>query len=201
MDAHSPPFSDFAAAAPTDCGSTFFVSDETSLMAVFIPADSPIAPCPRDTNCVQATSDSGTQATLIGELGSDWDPKLANYFAAVGPDGCASGGPIDANGVLGYTFTPAPVTTDNPSPSQTPVIILALDMSQVTKGIGQFLVCWSQPTPFLTATGATATKGDLPACKNRDQVAPCLLSKVSGQHNVGFFTILATAGDPRTYAH
>ena len=42
LDAHSPPFSDFAAAAPTDCGSTSFVSDETSLMAVFIPADSPI---------------------------------------------------------------------------------------------------------------------------------------------------------------
>src|SRR4029077_14270391 len=116
LDAISPPSSDFAAAAPTDCGATFFEPDSTSLMAVFIPADSPIAPCPRDTNCVQATSGSGTQATLIGELGSEWDPKLADYFAAVGADGCASGGPIDANGVLGYTFTPAPVTPDNPNP-------------------------------------------------------------------------------------
>jgi hypothetical protein len=199
LDAMSPPFSDFAP-APTDCSSTSFVSDNTSLMAVFIPADSPIAPCPRDTNCVQATSGTGTQATLIGELGSTWSPKQAQYFSSVGSDTCASP-PPDPNGVLGYTFVPASPSLDNPTPSQTPVIILALDMSKVTKGIGQFMVCWTQPTPFLTATGATATKGDLPPCKNRDQVAPCVLSKTSGQHNVGFFTILATSGDPRTYVH
>ena len=188
-------------AIATSCGSYIYVPDSTSLMAVFIPADKPIAPCPADTNCVQTTSGSGTQATLIGETGSTWSPKAAQYFGPAGADSCATG-PIDANGVLRYTFAPALATISNPSPSTTPVIILALDMSQVLKGIAQFNICWSQPTPFVPLGGGTpVTVGDLPNCKNRDQVAPCVLSRTSGQHNVGFFSILATAGDPGTYAH
>jgi hypothetical protein len=72
------------------------------------------------------------------------------------------------------------------------------------KGVGQLNVCWSQPfVPFTTAAGTLADFGDLPACKQRDQVAPCILGKTSGQGGkVGFIRILATAiADPKLYGH
>ena len=46
--------------------------------------------------------------------------------------------------------------------------------------------------------------GDLTNCKNRDQVAPCILSKTGGQGgHVAFLKILATANllDPKFYGH
>jgi hypothetical protein len=181
------------AAVNTTCGSYFYVIDETSLMAVDIPLDAPIAPCPPDTNCVQATSGSGTQATLIADTGSgSWN---AAFSAAIPGGNCSSGGPIEPNGVLNFLLD---------GPTDNKVIILAVNMGLVTKGIAQFNICWSSPTPFTTLSGSTATTGDLPNCKGKDQVAPCVLARTSGQHNVGFFSILAPAhdvNDPATYAH
>jgi hypothetical protein len=186
------PGGDLSAAATADCENTSYVLDEAPLMAVDIPADSPIAPCPPDTNCVQATSGSGTQATLIADEGTEWIPQFgADFFGAAIPTGnCTSGGPIDPNGVLGFQLD------EGAEGTETKVIILALDMNLVDKGIGQFNVCWNQPTPFMTLTGSTAMTGDLPNCKGRDQVAPCVLSRTSGQNNVGFFSVLAPADDP-----
>lgn len=195
-----------AAATSTSCQNYTYVSDPSQgkvpLMAVNIPLDAPIAPCPPDTNCVQATSGTGTQATLIADLDSAWDPKTPGYFAGVIPaDQCGTSVPAgatpagDPNGVLGFTLTTPPF----PSP-QTGVIILALNT--VSKGIGQFNACWTQTVNFLTAAGTWAMKGDLPNCKQRDQVAPCVLAKTSGQHNVGFLTVLATnVADPFVYGH
>lgn len=189
------------AAPATTCGNYNYKTDETELMAVDIPLDAPIAPCPPDTNCVQATSGSGTQATLIADLGSAWSPKFvgATFFGRSIPgDNCTSGPPIDPKGVLGFTLT-FPV----PAPTQTGVIILALDATQVTKGIGLFNVCWHQTIAFKSVTGAQVTTGDLPNCAGRDQIAPCVLSKTSGQHNVAFLSILTPANDPdpHTYGH
>lgn len=183
------PSGDITVATATDCGSYNYVPDGTELMAVDIPADSPIAPCPPDTNCVQATSGSGTQATLIADEGTTWIPQFPpDFFGAAIPTGnCSSGGPIDPNGVLGFELD---------GTTTTKVIILALDMSLVDKGIGQYNVCWNQPTPFLTLAGTMSMTGDLPNCKGRDQVAPCVISRTSGQHNVGFFSVLADADDP-----
>jgi hypothetical protein len=183
------PGGEVSAAATADCDNTSYIFDEAPLMAVDIPADSPIAPCPPDTNCVQATSDSGTQATLIADEGTVWEPRQgSDFFGPTIPSGnCTSGVPIDPNGVLGFELDGL---------TETKVIILALDMSLVDKGIGQFNVCWNQPTEFLTLTGSTAMTGDLPNCKGRDQVAPCVLSRTSGQNNVGFFSVLADADDP-----
>lgn len=180
------PGGDVSAAATADCDNTFYVSDSATLMAVDIPADSPIAPCPPDTNCVQATSNSGTQATLIADQGtSSWTDV---GFQGTIPGGDCAGDPrLDPNGVLRFFLTG---TTDNK------VIIFALDNSQVMKGIGLFNVCWSQPTPFMSNTGQLVTTGNLPTCKGKDQVAPCVASKVSGKHNVAFLTVLADADDP-----
>jgi hypothetical protein len=181
------------AASTTNCVGYFFVSDSTSLMALDIPLDAPIAPCPENTNCVQATNGSATQATLIADEGSVWDDY--GFQGSIVGGNCTSGGPIDTDGVLRLHLS---------GPTDNKVIILALNMSLVNKGIGQFNVCWNQPTLFTTLTGTTANTGDLPNCKGKDQVAPCVLSRTSGQHNVGFFSILAPAhdpNDPATYAH
>src|SRR5207302_5176999 len=78
-----PPYTDSSTtAAPTaDCSNTFYETDEFfPLTVVTIPANAPIAPCPPDTSCVQTTSGSGTQATLIAVAGSTWSPKAATYF-------------------------------------------------------------------------------------------------------------------------
>jgi hypothetical protein len=180
------PDGEVSAAATADCDNTSFVDDTATLMAVDIPADSPIAPCPPDTNCEQATSGSGTQATLIADEGSTWTDV---GFQGEIPGGDCAGDPRqDPNGVLRFELTG---TTDNK------VIIFALDNSQVMKGIGLFEVCWSQPlSPFMSDTGQLVTTGNLPDCKGKDQVAPCVASRVSGQHNVAFLTVLADADDP-----
>jgi hypothetical protein len=193
--ASGPQLPDAAAATSTSCQTYHYEPDSTSLLAVSIPLDQPVAPCPPDTNCVQATSGSGTQATLIAEPGSTWTPKFSGdtYFGSVTQSGhaCASG-PIDSNGVLGFTLL---------NTSQTGVIVLALDTTQVTKGIGLFNVCWHQQTYFTSVSGALVTTGDLPNCRGRDQVAPCVLSRTSGQHNVAFLSILTPAGDPDPFAY
>ncbi|MEO8251581.1 MAG: hypothetical protein ABI578_03800 [Chloroflexota bacterium] len=202
--ASGPGSSDASLATATTCGNYSYVGDSyLNLMAVNIPLDAPIAPCPPDTDCVQTTSGTGTQATLIADTGSTWMPKPPDYFGQpLTPNQCGTSVPAgatpagDPNGVLGFTLT-----TLSPSPP-TGVIILALNT--VSKGIGQFNVCWSQPVNFMTAAGTFAMKGDLPNCKQRDQVAPCVLAKTSGQHNVGFLTILAPANlltDPAGYGH
>jgi hypothetical protein len=196
LEAYGPTPDDAAAATTASCQNyRYQSSDITSLMAVDIPLDVPIAPCPPDTNCVQATSGSGTQATLIAEPGSTWTPKFSGdtYFGSVTQSGhaCASG-PIDPRGVLGFTLS---------NTSQTGVIVLALDTTQVTNGIGLFNVCWHQTSLFKSVTGAWVDTGDLPKCSGRDQIAPCVLSRTSGQHNVAFLSILTPAGDPDPFAY
>lgn len=210
--AFGPPFGEGGPTAPASCANTNFVPDQgpdecdgfcgVGFFAVDIPLDAPIAPCPVDTECVQATSGSGTQATLIASLGSEWDPKpppgnpMFPYFSPVNAtDQCGSSVPggNDPNGVLGYTLASA-------DPSG--VIILAVDPRG--QGVGQFNVCWTQTASFRTVTGALATTGDLPNCKQRDQVAPCIIARTGGSGGkVVFLTILATANDPdpHLYAH
>ena len=199
LDANGPNGGDAptTTASTTDCSSYFYASDFFSpLTVVLIPAGAPIAPCPPDTSCVQASSGSGTQATLIASQGSTWSPKTGGYFGPVvaGVNQCGTTAPLDPNGVLSYTLT----TTDG---TTTGVIILALDPRG--QGVGLFNVCWTQPVPFTTNTGASATTGDLPNCRQRDQVAPCIIAKTGGSGGkVAFLTILATANiEPRLYGH
>jgi hypothetical protein len=96
--------------------------------------------------------------------------------------------------VLGYTLT-----TSDPSG----VIILAIDPKG--KGVGLFNVCWTQFYAFTPlGGGAQVTTGDLPNCKQRDQVAPCIIARTGGSGGkVVFLTILATANDPdpHLYGH
>jgi len=189
LDANGPTLSYAAAATTASCQDYQYESDSTSVMAVDIPLDVPIAPCPPDTNCVQASSGTGTQATLIADPGSTWTPGFgASYFGSSIPGGnCTSGDPLNQNGVLGFLLS---------GQTQTKVIVLALDPALVTHGIGKLKVCWNQATPFTSLSGATVNTGDLPSCKGRNQVPPCVLSRTSGQHNVAFLSILAPANDP-----
>jgi hypothetical protein len=185
-------------ASTVDCDNYFYVGDEFGpLTVVNIPANAAIAPCPPDTSCVQTTSGSGTQATLIASEGSDWSPKGADYFGQpiVGAQ-CGTTTPNDPNGILGYELA----TFDG---TRTGVIILALDPRD--KGVGQFNLCWTQTVPFTPlGGGAPVLTGDLPNCRQRDQVAPCVVARTAGQGgNVAFLTILGTANliDPKVYAH
>jgi hypothetical protein len=195
-----PPFTETAAQAPTaNCANyTYATDDFFPLTVVNIPPGAPIAPCPPDTSCTQATSGSGTQATMIAVSGSTWTPKpglLTNpdfpYFSHVNPGtnqcGNSIPGGTDANGVLSYHLT---------STEATAVIILAI--APKGQGVGLFNVCWTQTFPFTPlGGGAQVTTGDLPNCKQRDQVAPCIIAKTGGQGGkVVFLTILATANDP-----
>jgi hypothetical protein len=213
--AYGPPFDSESGgpAAPASCANTYFVPDEgpsscegpcgVGMMAVFIPAGAPIAPCPRDTSCVQ-TSSGLTQATLIAPEGSQWNPKgTGGYWGPVvsGLNQCGITAPTgDPNGVLSYSLG----NTPDGSPG---VIILAIDPRG--QGVGQFNVCWTQSSAFTTASGAQSPPsgggftGDLPACKQRDQMAPCIVSKTGGSGGgTVFLTVLATASlDPRLYGH
>ena len=154
-----------------------------------LPAGTVFAPCPPGTNCVQAMSGSGTQATLIADPGSTWAPGFGtSYFGPSIPSGnCTSGGPLEPNGVLGFQLT---------GPTQTKVIVFALNPTLVTHGIGLLKVCWNQLTAFRSAGGAMVTTGDLPDCRGKNPVPPCVLSKTSGQHNAAFLSVLAPANDP-----
>lgn len=201
--AEGPGGGDVSATATADCDNTSYIFDEAPLMAVDIPADAPIAPCPPDTSCVQATSNSGTQATLIASEGSAWTPKPQPgtnpdfpYFSPVNAtDQCGSSSPTDPNGVLGYSLT----TTDG---TTTGVIILAIDPRG--QGVGLFNVCWTQSIAFTPLGGGPpVTTGDLPNCKQRDQIAPCVIARTGGSGGeVVFLTILATAlPDPFGYGH
>ncbi len=76
---------------------------------------------------------------------------------------------------------------------------MALKASLVTKGIGQFTICWSGTTPFVPlGGGALVTSGLLPAC-TKGATGPCVLFKKANQYNVAFFGILAPENDPKVY--
>jgi hypothetical protein len=167
----------------------FYEPASTTVQAVFISADQPIAPCPDNVSCDQETSGTGSAATLFADTGS-FD---ASFAPLVGP-GCGDGGPADPNGVLSFIYTGADSKT----------IIFALRSDRVTKGIGLYKICWRSTTEFTQLGGTPAPfdgsffTGFLPECK-KDDVGPCVLFKTSGQHNVGFFGILAPPGDPQAY--
>jgi hypothetical protein len=169
-----------------------YSSDEQQIMAVTIPDNAPIAPCPKETDCVQAASGGGSQATgiadqdtLSGWTSFDFGPFLATTA-------CAGDARKDTNGVLEFFFDRAIHTTN------TKVIIFALDGSLVSKGISMFNVCWYTPSGFVDNTGNFVFTGNLPNCpsKNKDQTPPCVIARTSGQHNAAFLTVLAPADDP-----
>jgi hypothetical protein len=177
-------------------GCEFFLeSDTKNVEAVQLNPGEPIAPCPPDTNCVQVTSGTGSQATLIADLnGTDWGNP--DFIAAIPTGNCSSGGPLDpGNGVLEFFFTgPA---------SKIKTIVFALDSQLVNKGIGQFNVCWNNGGAlFKDKNGQMVTTGDLPDCKSG--TLPCVASKTSGPHNVAFITVHADptdTNDPFGYGH
>jgi hypothetical protein len=183
----------------TSCGSYSYTGDTANLMAVNVAAGQPIAPCPDNVSCTQTTSGSGSAATLFANTGS-FDASFTSFVPAIG---CGDGGPADPNGVLSFLY----------AGPDTKTIVLALSPSLVTRGIGQYKICWTSDHPF-TQLGGTQTPpgpnacgplgtstcfiGYLPACKNND-AGPCVAFKTSGQHNDAFFGIIAPPGDPLAY--
>lgn len=176
------------AAPSTGCGSYSFSSGFLPVMAVTVLQDQPIAPCPDNATCLQTSSGTGSAATLVSDFGSfsaSWTSAPAG-----GLTGCGAG-PLEPNGVLDFSYL-------GPSPK---TIIMALTASLVTKGIGQFNICWSGTTPFVPlGGGAPVTSGLLPAC-TKGALGPCVLFKKSNQYNVGFFGILAPETDPKVYPY
>ncbi|HEY8169165.1 MAG TPA: hypothetical protein VIF84_10655 [Candidatus Limnocylindrales bacterium] len=173
----------------SDCGFVFFDPASAPLMAVTVPATQPIAPCPEDVSCKQVLSGTGSAATLIAEQGT----FTATFGTLVVADGCADGGPADPNGVLTFDYAPGP---DGSFPK---TIILALSRERVTKGIGQFKICWHSINAFTPLGGGPQVlTGYLPACKKND-LGPCVLFQKANQHNTGFFGILAPEIDPKAY--
>jgi hypothetical protein len=185
-----------ASASKTGC---FYVGDSTTLEAVDVAANQPIAPCPPDVSCTQTTSNTGSAATLFADTGS-FD---ASFAPLVGP-GCGDGGPADPNGVLTFIYAGVDSKT----------LIFALRPDRVTKGIGLYKICWISSNEFTQLGGTQAPAvgpsicgtdgisacftGFLPDCK-KDDVGPCVLFKTSGQHNSAFFGIIAPPSDPQAY--
>ena len=163
----------------------------------------PVAPCPDgNLSCDQEFSGSGSAATLFA---NDGTPGFIATFHGLLGNGCGDGGPKDTNGVLDFTYT------GNPNTKKTIVIALRRDL--VTKGIGQYNICWISDKGFTQIDGSQAPPVDssfcgltsgacfaayLPACKKNDD-GPCVLFKMSGQYNVAYFGILAPPGDPQAY--
>ena len=172
-----------------NCG--YFDDAFAHFTAVTINPGQPIAPCPPDVTCTQLTNNDaggGSAATLF----ADSDGMFTAFFSPfVAAEGCGNLSPIDPNnGVLNFSL-------DDINASKT--VIFALSSDLITKGIGQYNICWKSAIPFTPLGGGPqVTTGLLPNCKN-DDVAPCVLFRTSGQHNVGFFGILAPPGDPQAY--
>ncbi len=160
-------------------------SDERDFTAVFIPQTQPIAPCPDNVECTQVWNGSSTAATLFSDDGTFTDVGFGPAIPAMTT--ACGGPPLDSNGVL---------TFHNVTASGPKTIIFALASNLVNKGIGQFTVCWSG-----SLANGTPFTGLLPAC-GKNATGPCVLFKKSGQHNVGFFGVLAPPGtfDPSGYA-
>jgi hypothetical protein len=168
----------------TSCGSYSYIGDFADFRAVDVAAGQPIAPCPDNVSCTQVTSGSGSAATLFADSGT-----FSASFGTLVSGACGGLTPADPNGVLTFNLSP---------PTASKTIIFALSASLITKGIGLYNICWmGQPfTPL--GGGPLVTTGLLPNCKKND-VGPCVLFRMSGQHNVGFFGIRAPSGDPQAY--
>jgi hypothetical protein len=175
--------------APTtsNCSNYFYQPDTANFMAVDVAAGQPIAPCPDNVTCTQLTSGSGSAATLFADTTGSFS---ATFGSLTGP-GCGNLSPADPGGVLTFTLnttTPASKT-----------VIFALSSQLITNGIGQYNICWMSTNAFTPLGGGTPVNvGLLPNCKKND-AGPCVLFRTSGQHNVGFFGILAPPGDPQAY--
>ena len=105
-------------------------------------------------------------------------------------EGCGNLSPADTNGVLTFNLLGTLASK---------TVIFALSSDLITHGIGQYNICWMSTHPFIPLGGGTPVNvGLLPNCKNSD-IGPCVLFRTSGQHNVGFFGILAPPGDPQAY--
>ena len=174
-----------ATASKTGCS---YVPDSTTFEAVDVAAGQPIAPCPDDVACKQVTSGTGSAATLFADSDGSF---IATFGPFVAAEGCSNLSPADpTNGVLTFVL-------DDPTASKT--VIFALRSDLITNGIGRYNICWKSPMPFTPLGGGPqVTTGLLPNCKHSD-VGPCVLFRTSGQHNVGFFGILAPPGDPQAY--
>lgn len=187
---------------PDACGN-YYSGTSQSVTAVTVPAGQVLAPCPPGVACVQTLSGTGSGATLIGS-----DPyglfsplfSSTSYWASLADSGldAGCGAPADTGrGVLGFTY----------SGSGPKTIVFSLASSLVAKGIGRFNICWNADSPFTVLGGGQAASqvdgtytGELPKCGPND-AGPCVLYKTSGQHNVGFFAVLAPPGEPRGYVN
>jgi hypothetical protein len=169
----------------SNCG--YFDDGFADFTAVVVPAGQPIAPCPDNVSCDQETSGSGTAATLFADTGT-FSASFQPFDSVLG---CGDGGPLDPNGVLSFNLTGGGDSNKT--------IVFALSPSLVTKGIGQYNVCWNSTNPFTPlGGGAPVNVGYLPNCSPHAG-PPCVLYKTSGQHNDAFIGILAPPGDPLAY--
>jgi hypothetical protein len=169
-----------------NCG--YFDDAFAHFTAVAINPGQPIAPCPDGVTCVQVTNNDaggGSAATLFADSGS----FTASFIPFA--EGCGNLSPADpTNGVLNFSLTDS---------NASKTVIFALSSELITKGIGQYNICWMSTNAFIPLGGGTPVNvGLLPDCKN-DDTGPCVLFRTSGQHNVGFFGILAPPGDPQAY--
>ena len=104
-------------------------------------------------------------------------------------------GPADTNGVPTFNLSPGGVPKN---------IVLALRSDLVTKGIGQYKICWRSSNPFTPTRRDTCAFGrrhvhGLSPELQEERRGPCVLFKTSGQHNVAFFGILAPARRSTVY--
>jgi hypothetical protein len=169
----------------TNCGSYFYQSDTRTLTAVTIPDGQPIAPCPDNSVCTQTFNGGGSAATLISDTGT-----FTNVLWQQDPDLASScGAPADNSG------SGPELRFDNTGASTPKTIVFTLAAKYVTKGIGQFNICWNG----YNAAGIPVV-GVLPPCAKND-MGPCVLFKKSNKQNVGFFGVLAPPGsfDPGGY--
>jgi hypothetical protein len=103
----------------------------------------------------------------------------------------------------GYTETSDYITydvtaSDGTTPSdRAKQATFTLAAAFVTKSASKYELCYSSDQPFRTKSGATATTGLLPACANRNPVAPCIAAKFLDRQKNLVIVVSSPPGDPK----
>jgi hypothetical protein len=145
---------------------------------------------PKTKAVVEASAAGGNAGDLV--ILSVNDPTIA----------LDCGGYTETSDLIAFDVTDSTGTVGSSDRAKT--VTMTLAAQYVTKSASKYEVCWWALASFKTKSGADATAFDggfaglLPACANKNPVAPCVASKALDKAKNLVIVVSAPAGDPRS---